>query len=437
MKDRDFGRPAIDGGQPVRTDPLPWELPGVHFMGDEELALVCQVILARSPFRYYGPDPQGMVRRFEEAFGERVGLPWTLAVNSGTAALLVALAAIDVAPGDEVLVPGYAWTSCYAAIVRLGAIPRLVDIDDTFCMDPADLAAKVGRRTRAILFVHMNGASGRIEEVARIANNTGVPLVEDCAQAIGAKASGRPAGSFGDLATFSFQANKHITAGEGGLVACRTEALHRRCTALHDLGYARTSDGRLDLSAEDIQGWGMGNRMSEITAAVLLAQLGKLDRILSSMRQAKAEIRRGLEGLRGLSFRTVLDPDGDCGSSLISVHRSAEACRRFHEALVAEGIRGPDGALLCAPMEGWGLHWHFNNASLVAKRPVARDGFPWTHPANAFARSYRYERGVLPACDDLCARSMILNVPSALSDRDVRDIIVAFGRSAVHLGAPA
>src|SRR5512145_18467 len=135
MDDRNaFGPLALEGGKPVRTLPLPWELPGSHYIGQEELDMLRQVVEARSPFRYYGPDLKHMVDRLEDAFRARYGRAHALGVNSGTAALHIALAAIGVGPGDEVLVPGYMWVSCLSAVVRLGAIPRLVDIDDTFCM---------------------------------------------------------------------------------------------------------------------------------------------------------------------------------------------------------------------------------------------------------------------------------------------------------------
>jgi dTDP-4-amino-4,6-dideoxygalactose transaminase len=116
------------------------------------------VIRARSPFRYYGPSHTGMADRLEKEWCERFGCRYALAVNSGTAALHISLLAIGVGPGDEVLVPGFMWVSCLSAIVRTGAIPRLVDIDESYNMDPDDLRAKIGQRSKAILLVHMMGA---------------------------------------------------------------------------------------------------------------------------------------------------------------------------------------------------------------------------------------------------------------------------------------
>lgn len=267
-----FGPLALEGGTPVRTLPLPWELPGSHYIGQEELDMLRQVVEARSPFRYYGPDLKHMVDRLEDAFRSRYGKAHALGVNSGTAALHIALAAIGVGPGDEVLVPGYMWVSCLSAVVRLGAIPRLVDIDDTFCMCPDDLKKKIGPRSKAIMCVHMSGAPGHIDQISEIARGAGIALLEDCAQANGASLKGKRVGTFGDIAIMSFQLNKNMTAGEGGMIVCDDESLYNRAFAVHDLGYARDASGRLDVKNEACQLWGIGSRMSEITGAFALAQ---------------------------------------------------------------------------------------------------------------------------------------------------------------------
>jgi len=423
-------RLAIDGGTPVRTEPLPWELPGAHWIGREELELVDRVVKAQSPFRFYGPDPQHMVETLEKEWCERFGHRHALAVSSGTAALTIALSALEVGPGDEVLVAGYTWVSCLSAIVRNGAIPRLVDIDQTFCMDPDDLEAKINPRSRAILLVHMSGAPGQVDRIADIARDHGVPLIEDCAQAAGASRNGTPVGRFGDIATFSFQLNKNMTSGDGGMVVSDDDQLFRRIVALHDLGYARNEAGRLDTSDESCQLWGVGARMSDLAGAMALAQSRKLMQITGAMRDAKWKIRAALADIPELTFRTVGDPAGDSGPFLIMTFADSDICTRFVEALRAEGIRGPQGSLACLAMREWGLHWYFNIPSLTQKRSNARDGFPWTHPENAFASDISYERGALPACDDLHDRSALLTIASKLSDADIADIILAFKKVA-------
>jgi 8-amino-3,8-dideoxy-alpha-D-manno-octulosonate transaminase len=419
---------AIEGGTPVRNAPLPWELPGAYYIDEEEKRLVDQVIDARSPFRFYGLNAQGMVDRLESEWCSTFGHKHALGVNSGSAALHIALCAFGVGPGDEVLVPGYMWVSCISAIVRTGAIPRLVDIDGSFCMDPADLERKIGPRSKAVLTVNMSGVMGRNDRIAEICRKHKLRLLEDCAQAIGGTLKGRPAGSYGDIGIYSFQLNKNMTSGEGGLIVTEDEDLYKRCVALHDLGYARNAEGRLDPTDERYQYWGVGSRMSELAGAFALAQMRKVKNITGKMREAKWKIRAAIKGIPGIVLREVDDPAGDTGPVLITVYPSAEACQRFVDALKAEGVRGPEGSLTCITMREWGMHWYFNIPSLVKKRSNALDGFPWSHPSNAFAAGYSYERGALPVCDDLSDRAALLTIASVLTDNDIDDIVTAFNK---------
>lgn len=421
---------AIEGGNPVRSKPLPWELPGAHWIGEEELELVSNVVKAQSPFRFYGLKPQRMVATLEREWCEAFGHRYALGVSSGTAALSIAMATLAIGPGDEVLVPGYMWVSCISAIVRAGAIPRLVDVDESFCIDPEDLKRKIGPRSRAVLFVHMSGAPGRIEEVAEIARSAKLALIEDCAQAAGASMRGTAVGKFGDIGIFSFQLNKNITSGDGGMIVTDDEGLYRRAVALHDLGYARDGAGRLDTSDANCQLWGIGARMSELAGAMAVAQARKIGKITGAMRRAKWRIRNELADVRGLKFRHIPDPDGDTGPMLITILPDASTCERFVHALRAEGINGPPGSLTCITMREWGLHWYFNIPSLIDKRSNCSDGFPWTHPANSFAVDYSYRRGALPTCDGLHDRSALLAIASILTDEDIGDIVLAFRKVA-------
>lgn len=402
---------------------IPYEWPGTYFLGKEELDAATDVLRARSPFRYYGPHLREYADRLEEAYRLRLGRKHALAVSSGTAALSAAMGALGLGPGDEVLVSGYMWVSCLAAIVRCGAIPRLVDVNDTFGMDPADLRRKIGPHSRAVLLVHMSGAPGAVDEIAELCRSYKLPLIEDCAQANGAEFRGAPVGSFGDLAIFSFQLNKNITAGEGGLLVCDDELLYRRAWACHDLGYPRT-EGRLDTSDLECCLWGQGSRCPELLAAVLLAQLQKLDTITAAMRQRKYELRNRLAGIPDLKFRSILDPDGDCGSFLILTWKDRQTCLEVVRRTRAAGIRtGPKG-VNNVPMTGWGLHMYYNNVSLVEKRSLSASGRPWTDPLNAFAADYEYRKGSLPVLDDLSSRSSVLCIPPVLS----RDMIARIAK---------
>jgi dTDP-4-amino-4,6-dideoxygalactose transaminase len=419
----------------ARTPLLPYEWPGSYVLGDEEVAAVSDVLRARSPFRFYGHDLQHYADRLEAAYRRRLGRRHCLAVNSGTSALAIAMGMLDVGPGDEVLVPGYLWVSCLAAVVRAGAIPRLVDIDDTFTMDPDDLERTITPRTKAVLVVHMSGATGHLDRLVAVARARGVPLVEDVAQANGGTFRGQPLGSFGDVAIFSFQYNKAITAGEGGLVACDDTALYRRAFALHDLGYARGDDGRLDTDDPAAQGWGMGARMSEPTAAVLTVQETKLDALVDRMRTLHARLAGGLATLPSATLRATPDAAGGNGSFVIVTWPDAAWCRDVVSLTRRAGVRpGPDG-LNNVTFDEWGLHLYHHNVSLVAKRGTNTRGYPWTDPANAFADAYAYGPGSLARADDLFARSSLLAVPPSLADDQADAVVEAFAEAARRLGS--
>jgi 8-amino-3,8-dideoxy-alpha-D-manno-octulosonate transaminase len=398
-------------------------------MGAEELAAVTAVLQARSPFRFYGHDLQRYCERLENAYCERLGRKYALAVNSATSALCLALSALGIGAGDEVLLPGYLWVSCLAAIVRTGAIPRLVDVDDTFCMDPADLEKKIGPYSRAVLLIHMSGAPGAVDKIAEICRAHKLFLIEDCAQANGASFYGKPVGSFGALAIFSFQMAKNITAGEGGLLVCDEEHLYMRARACHDSGYPRNSEGRLETSDPALQLWGQGSRCPELLAAVVCAQLEKLDAITGAMRKAKYALRRKLEAIPGLAFRRILDPSGDSGPFLLLIWKDRETCLSMVEKTRAAGVRTSSPGVNNIPMTDWGLHIYYNNVSLVEKRSLNVAGRPWTDPLNAFSANYKYDKGTLPVLDGLIDRSSLLSIPPVLSGKAINIIAAEFVRA--------
>jgi len=405
---------------------LPLEFPGAHHMGQEEIDAAVRVLASRSLFRYYGIDPQNEVEAFEAEFAAFIGVMHALAVGSGTGALAVALSALRVGPGQQIIVPAYLWVSVVAAVVNQGAIPVLADIDDTFTLDPAALERQITAHARGIILVHMSGAPGNAPALREIADRRGLFLLEDCAQCCGGAIDGRKAGSFGHMAIFSFQLNKNMTAGEGGCVVTNDESLYRRAFACHDLGYARNPDGRLAFDDPQACLWGKGCRMDELRAAVLRVQLRKLPAITAAMRNSKYRIRAALAGIPEVRLRRILDPAGDTGCFLITTYASPEAARRVHDALEAAGIRTYPQGISNVLMTDWGLHLYYNNVSLVQKASVA-PGFPWDLAENR-GLVPEYGKGACPVADSLFERSIVLPIPSRLSLQDEDDIIQAFQR---------
>lgn len=411
---------AICGGAPVRTKPLPLEFPGVHHMNDEEIDAVTSVLRARSPFRFYGMNPQKQVESFEKEMAGFLGVKHALGVASGTGALHVALAALGVGPGQEVIVPAYQWVSILAAVVNSGAIPVLADIDETFCLDPEAVKRQITPRTKGVVLVHMSGAPGNVEAIRALTAERGLFLLEDCAQCAGGSVGGQRVGSFGDISIFSFQMNKNMTAGEGGAVATNDTRLYRRAVACHDLGYARNEEGRLVLDDPGLRLWGRGYRLDEMRAAVLRVQLRKLPNVTGAMRQSKHRIRKALERFPQVRLRRLVDPAGDTGCFLLTTFPSAELAQEVNAALRAEGIVTHPQGVSNILMTQWGLHLYYNNASLLAK-----EGFPWNLAENAgLARDYA--KGACPVADSLFERSILLAIPSCLTQADEDDIIRAF-----------
>jgi 8-amino-3,8-dideoxy-alpha-D-manno-octulosonate transaminase len=394
-------------------------------MDEEEIQAAVRVLSARSPFRYYGVDLQREVASFEEEFARFLGIPHAVAVSSGTGALHVALSALGVGPGQEVVVPAYMWVSVLAAVVNHGAIPVLADIDNTFTLAPAELEKRITRRTAGIILVHMSGAPGNAVAIQKLARQRGLFLLEDCAQCAGGSVNGRKAGTFGDMGIFSFQMNKNMTAGEGGCVVTEDFELYRRAVACHDMGYARDENGRMLFNIPELRLWGMGYRLDELRAAILRVQLKKLPSTIGAMRRSKHRIRIALEKFPRLQLRELIDSEGDTGCFLITTYPDAETARKVNLALRAEGITTSPQGVSNIVMTDWGLHLYYNNLSLVEQTSVDGGGFPWALAENA-ASAQDYSKGACPVADNLFERSILLPIPSCLTGQDEDDIIRAF-----------
>ncbi len=405
--------------KPIRNEPLPLEFPGVHHMDEEEVAAAVRVLRSRSLFRYYGVDLRKEVESFEAEFAAFTGAKHAVAVSSGTGALSVAMAALGVGPGQEVIIPAYFWVSVAAAVVNQGAIPVLADIDDTFGMNPEALARAVTPRTSGVVVVHMSGAPVDVLALREVARRHGLFVLEDCAQCAGGSINGQKVGTFGDIGIYSFQMNKNMTSGEGGCVITNDDRLHRRAFACHDLGYPRNEAGRLITDDPDFQLWGKGCRLDELRAAVLRVQLRKLPAIAARMRCSKYRIREALAEFPSVRLRTIQDPAGDTGCFLITTYESPERAREVNRALKAEGIGTFAQGVSNIVMTEWGLHLYYNNASLVAKT-----GLPWQLGEND--KRHTYVKGTCPVADSLFERSILIPVPSCLTARDENDIIAAF-----------
>lgn len=224
------------------------------------------------------------VRKFEERFGAMIGAKHVLAMTNGTSALTSALSAAGIGPGDEVLVPAYTWMATAAAPVLVGAVPVLVDIDETLTMDPADLERKITPQTKAIIPVHMVNAPANMDVIMRIARKHKLVVIEDACQAVGVRYKSKFCGAIGDMGAYSFNRFKNINIGEGGALSTNDDRLYARALNYHDLGvWAR----HLDLPAEEKVFVGHNYRVTEVQGAMLGAQLSKLQPMLKKWRERR------------------------------------------------------------------------------------------------------------------------------------------------------
>jgi perosamine synthetase len=241
---------------------------------------------------------------FEEAWARYCDRRFGVAVCNGTVALQLAVAALDLEPGDEVIMPAFTIISCAMAVVYQGGIPVLVDADpETWCMDVSQVAARITPRTRAIMPVHIYGHPVDMDPLLDLAERHGLAIIEDAAEAHGAQylsgrgsAQWRRCGSFGDLSCFSFYANKLVTSGEGGMVVTDDEALAKRLRLLRNLGFG---PGRRFLHDE----LGFNFRMTNVQAAIGKAQVERIDDTVDQKRRIGQRYVEGLTGLPGIRLQ--------------------------------------------------------------------------------------------------------------------------------------
>lgn len=407
-------RLAIDGGTPVRSTPLLPGWPGGLLIGEEEKAAVLEVIESQSLFRHYGPRPLHRAAALEKAFAQAVGARHALAVTSGTAALITALAALGIGPGDEVAVPTYTWIATINAVVILGAVPLFVDIDESLNMDASALEATITPYTRAVIPVHMRGAPVNLAPILDTARRHNLSVVEDTAQAVGGRYRGRRLGTWGQFGAYSLQYHKTITTGEGGMVVCSDPVLFERAVRFHDQGSVRMEELDLLIAGDSPLIIGINFRMGELPAAVGLAQLKKMDWIIERMRANARRIRDGVRDLAGLTFRTIYDEEGDTGATVIFFVPTSEQADRFARALAAENIP--------ASVPWWsGQHVYNHFDQIIDRRLLSTRKCSWECPHYKGTATLR--KGQFPRTDTILQRAVHLDVHPLFTDQDLTDII--------------
>jgi perosamine synthetase len=265
---------------------MDWKIPLFRIYWDDEDVKMVTEAVRRGAFWAIGPN----VARLEAGVADYIGTKYALVFNSGTSALHAALLAYCVGTGDEVIVPSFTFIATANAPIFVGARPVFADIEEqTYGLDPADVAAKITPKTKAIIPVHYGGGPCLIEALQEVAERHGLLLIEDAAESLGATVGGRRVGSFGDSAVLSFCANKVITTGEGGAVVTNSPEVYEKLKLIRSHGRAETANYFSNAGYLDYITLGYNFRMSDITAALGIAQLGKADQIIGQ-RRARARL---------------------------------------------------------------------------------------------------------------------------------------------------
>jgi len=395
---------------------------GAELIGKEEIQEVMDVLETGVLMRYgFDAERKGIfkVRQLEEEFARYCGAAYALGVTSGSCALKVALAALGVGPGDEVICPAFTFVATYEAVLEVGAIPVMADIDDSLNLDPADIERKLTPHTRAVIPVHMCGAAAHIDRILAVAKKHDLLVLEDNAQGCGGSFKGRKLGTFGDMGIFSFDYYKTITTGEGGLVMTDSKALYDRADWVHDHGHdhnpavSRAMEGRTIL--------GFNYRMNELQGAIGLAQLRKLDRVIAGQRANKATIKAMLANVRGVGFRELPDADGDTATFLAFNLPTEDLAARFQKALAAGGVD-----TTCFKFNKW--HYVPNWEHFLAQATANAKQYPFKDPSYAGKASYGREG--IPRAEDLLGRTLVMGISVRMAEERLDRIGEAIAQAA-------
>ncbi|HUS01163.1 MAG TPA: DegT/DnrJ/EryC1/StrS family aminotransferase [Chitinophagaceae bacterium] len=286
-------------------------MPGFEFFGEEERKQIDDVMSTGILMRY-GFDAQRKgnwkAKELEQKITETFGCKYAQLTSSGTSALTTAMAALGIGFGDEIIMPAFTFVASFEAVISAGAIPVLVDIDESLTLDPNAVKAAITPKTKCVMPVHMCGSMADIDALKNICKEHGLILLEDACQSIGATYKGKYVGTIGDAGTFSFDFVKTITCGEGGAVLTNNEHVYVKCDGYTDHGHDHKGADR----GADLHPFvGYNYRISELHAAIGLAQIGKLNNFLSIQRKNHALLKTILSAIPEITFRKIHDEEGD------------------------------------------------------------------------------------------------------------------------------
>jgi 8-amino-3,8-dideoxy-alpha-D-manno-octulosonate transaminase len=357
--------------------------PGAYWFGREEMEAVIEVMNGGYLFRYGSENDPGFLHKvstLEKEFARYCGTDFALATSSGTSSLIASALALGLKPGDEIIVPAYTFVASYTSIIFAGFIPVLSEIDDSLTLDPDDIEHRITPRTKAIMPVHMLGNPCEMDRIMAIARKHDLLVLEDACQAAGASYKGEKIGTIGNVGAFSLNLFKTINSGDGGLIVTNDKMIYETAFGVHDQGHKPMRFG-VEVGTRNVLG--LNFRMNEITAAVALAQLQKIDSIVDTLRQKRSIFKSLISKTDGPKFRTLNDPDGDCATVCTVIFKTKEQAAKVSVALGSKTV----------DQSGW--HVYANMEHIL--NHLKQIGQPHT-------------KGSYPKTDDILSRSMNISI---------------------------
>ena len=370
----------------------------MYEMGKAEIDAVIKVLKSRQFMRYRGGEG-GFTETFERDLCAKFNVAHALTVNSGTSALICALAAMGVGPGDEVIVPAYTWVASALAPLAVGAVPVIADINDTLTIDPADIERKITKYTKAIIPVHMINLACDMNAIMKLAKKYKLLVCEDACQAVGVSYRGKRLGTIGHTGAYSFNQYKNITCGEGGAVVTNDDRTYERSLMYHDAGSFTRNYAS---SVKEPFFPGVNYRVSEVQGAIMGEQLKRLDGILAKLQERRkimVDIFAGTNKFKVAEHNAEADAVGL--AIIFDSQKEAQAFNKKHKT----------GLLIET-----GRHVYTNWEPLLEQRSF----HPKMNPFNWTQRKVVYTRDMCKPTLDILARAMNIGTPYNLNLKDVK-----------------
>lgn len=399
---------AINGGIPVRQKPFPNREP----FGAEEIRLVTEAILSQNLFYTEG----NKTTEFEKRFAEKYGVKYAVTCSSGTASVHSAIAALDPSPGDEMITAPVTDFGTIAGMLFQGVIPVFADWkENTFTIDPEDVERKITPRTKAIVVVHLFGNPCDMDRITDIAKRHHIKVIEDCCQAYFTYYKGKLCGTIGDIGCFSMQQSKHLTAGEGGVVITNDDNLAMRTGLFRDKGW----ENRHKWGSRSYSFLGLNYRMNDLTGAVALAQLGKVEKTVDIMHARGDYLTECIKDIPGIIPAPVTE-GGRHSYWLYPIKFVDYDAVQFVKALNAEKI----------PF-GWGYTVnpiYLCTDALTKKRTFGQSSYPFDSIYNP--RRVEYKEGLCPVAEKELRMLGTLRIYENWSEEDIDDVAKAIRKVA-------